>query len=90
MSGANHGQLQTWYEAERQGLLAKTTKKSWMVADDERLCPTCEDLGAAEPVGLHDQFVYTDDKLAFNVFDEPLYAPTQHPQCRCSMNLVMP
>ena len=78
---ANAGQVETWQEATRQGLLSKGTKKVWLTANDERLCPVCENLGNAEPVGLNEQFVYDDGTKAETVFGEPLHAPPQHPNC---------
>ena len=89
MSASNAGQRETWNESVRQGLLPRTAKKVWLTANDERLCPVCESLGNAEPVGLNEQFTFDDGTKASTVFNEPLYEPPQHPNCRCTMVLEL-
>lgn len=86
-TAANAGQMASWQEAQRQGLLSPETKKLWSVANDERLCPVCESIGAADSIPLNAQFRDDTGQLMTNVFGEPLFEPPQHPNCRCSLVL---
>jgi len=69
------GQLEAWKGAQDKGLIAETTEKEWLTADDERRCPQCE--------GLQGASVLIDD-----VFEGSLAGPPAHPRCRCTLVLT--
>lgn len=78
LSAANNGQVETWMEARRAGLIDQTFGKEWVVTPDELLCPICESLDN-QVVGLTEQFESDEaDAVAH---------PPAHPQCRCSLIL---
>jgi phage portal protein BeeE len=80
MTAANKGQHEAWDQAADKGLISKgTTQRIWIVADDDRLCDDCEQLGESEPIGLDD---------AFDNGGEQVDDPPAHPSCRCSQGLV--
>jgi SPP1 gp7 family putative phage head morphogenesis protein len=79
LTAANHGQLETWREAKRQGVLGREYRKQWVTTPDELLCPECEALDGVT-ADLHEEFVSADGTRAM--------APTLHPNCRCSMVLT--
>lgn len=78
MKAANEGQRQLWEQAQEEGLLGKNAKQEWIVGDDEKLCPICQDMDG-EQVGLDEDF---------NVDGEDLDGPPAHPNCRCTVALV--
>lgn len=79
MNAANEGQLQLWDQAAEDGLInPNTAQKEWIVGDDEKLCPICQDMDG-EQVGLDEDF---------NVDGEDIDAPPAHPNCRCTVALV--
>lgn len=79
--GSTEGQKQLWRFAVEQGVLIPSrTKRAWLVAADERLCPVCAPIPAGGPVALDQPFVDGDGN--------PTDGPPVHPNCRCSMKLV--
>lgn len=74
LRAANAGQLETWRQAEQQGLLTDP-KRKWIVSGDERTCPTCNGL-AGEIRGLSE------------MFSAGVMGPPAHPDCRCTTALV--
>ena len=73
---SNSGQIELWRQAITAGSLRRTMHKTWLVADDERLCPTCD--------------AYTDIHApVLEPFAENgLMAPPAHPACRCCTGLI--
>ena len=70
------GQIETWKQAFRKGLLDKTKMgKLWIVTDDDALCDECEELDG-EVVGIDEEFSSGDD------------GPPLHPNCRCAVGLA--
>jgi SPP1 gp7 family putative phage head morphogenesis protein len=78
MKAANEGQRQLWEQAQDKGLLGKNAQQEWIVGDDEKLCPICQDMDGVQ-VGLDEDF---------NVDGEDIDGPPAHPNCRCTVALV--
>lgn len=78
MQAANEASGIGWREAVAQGaVLQAELRRYWIVAADERLCPTCS------PVpGLNQQGVGLDD--LFTTPNGPVMHPPLHPRCRCT------
>lgn len=77
IASVNAGQLALWGEAVRTGGLPRNSQKVWVVTEDERLCPTCEELGAQGSIRWD------------RAFDGGgLFGPPAHPACRCAIALV--
>lgn len=74
MRASNQGQLLSWGQAVEEGLLTGREQKTWIVTDDERLCPECEELDG-ETVPLDEDFSNGED------------APPAHVLCRCNLGL---
>lgn len=73
MTAANLAQQQLWNAAIRQGHLPPDTKKVWITALDERVCPICKPM---------------DNKRAllttmFTTSAGVVLVPPVHPRCRC-------
>lgn len=81
MKAANQGQLDSWMQAQSEGLIPEDAQREWVVTDDERLCPLCSPVPARGPVGLYDPFTLGDGTH--------LMAPPAHPSCRCTVSLVV-
>lgn len=82
ISAANRGQQAVWEEARSQGLLDPVqTRRIWIVTPDDRLCPICEAIAAANPdgVGLTEPFQSPDLGAVMG--------PAAHPNCRCAVAL---
>lgn len=77
IASVNAGQLALWGEAVRVGGLPRNSQKVWIVTEDERLCPKCEELGAIGPIPWNSAF----DGVS-------LLAPPAHPACRCAVGLA--
>lgn len=80
MTAANEGQAEAWDQAVEAGLLNGDEKKTWIVADDQALCPICE--------GLADQTVAMDANFESPDSGEQFDGPPAHPRCRCTVGLV--
>lgn len=78
MRAANEGQQMLWEQAQSEGLLGPNAKQEWIVGDDEKLCPICQDMDG-EQVDLDEDF---------NVDGEDIDGPPAHPNCRCTVALV--
>lgn len=78
LAAANAGQLESWKEAKRQGLLDNTYGKKWVTTPDELLCDACEAMDE-QTVGFNEVFDNGEGGTA--------QFPPLHPQCRCSMVL---
>jgi len=84
MTASNQGVLDSWRQAQGDGLIPKGMQKQWIYAEgSSRTCPICEDLGESDPVPIDEQF-YSEE--ADDYFDRP----PAHPDCRCTMGLVQP
>lgn len=69
------GQLALWKQQVAAGMLPGDVLKEWIVTDDDRLCPECQDLdGNKVPLDLN--FVGGVD------------GPPLHPNCRCAFRLA--
>ena len=74
----NTGNEVAWTQAQKDGLLEKTAKKKWYT-NPIGACEVCLRL-SGKTVGL--------DKSFETFRGRPLYRPTAHPNCRCSMTVV--
>ena len=82
IDAVNFGQLELWQQAREQGLIDnKVARKNWLVTPDDKLCPYCRAMDGQKRK-LDEKFV--DPSGTF----EPVYTPTLHPFCRCSMYLT--
>ena len=81
---ANGGQQAVWQEARRQGLIAPTQRRIWVVTPDDRLCPICEAIASEnqDGVGMDEPFRSSD--VGAVMF------PPAHPSCRCATALELP
>lgn len=77
MRAANEGQQEAWSQAIDAGLLTGDEQQEWIASDDEDECDDCDALDG-ETVGLDDAFSDGSD------------GPPAHPNCRCTVGLVMP
>lgn len=77
MTAANTGQQRLWEDAVTAGLLrADRVRRKWIANEDELLERLCEAL-ADETVKLNEPF------------SDGTFMPPRHPNCRCSMALVI-
>lgn len=84
MTASNQGTLDSWRQAEREGLLPGGMKKRWIHADgSSRTCPICNELGDSDPVPV-------DEDFRSGVLGESFARPPAHPNCRCTVGLVRP
>lgn len=78
---AGAGREAAWAQAIERGLLdPRRWKRFWLVTDDDRLCPACENIPLYndEGVGFDEPFETDGDPI----MQEPL-----HPNCRCSISV---
>jgi SPP1 gp7 family putative phage head morphogenesis protein len=69
------GEHEAWRQAAEQGLLdTARTRRIWITAHDERVCPVCQPLNGVQ-VRLGEPFTGGID------------APPAHPRCRCSVGI---
>ena len=81
IDAVNFGQLELWNQAVDQKLIdPNTTYKQWYVTPDDKLCPYCRGMNGQKKK-LNELFI--DPSGTF----DPVYSPTLHPNCRCSMIL---
>lgn len=81
MTASNQGQMEAWKQAQAIGLLGDDAKRQWLVTPDERLCPICAPVPQRGPVGLQQPFTLGDNSQ--------IMVPPAHPQCRCTISLVL-
>ncbi len=74
MTALNEGQKAAWQVARERGLLPEGVLRVWLVAWDERLDPSCEEV-ADDETGLNEPF------------SNGSFGPPLHPLCRCSVGL---
>ena len=82
MSVANAAQQQLNEQAQEGGWLPPDQKRQWLVTPDSRLCEICAPIPGMNPGG-----VALDEP--FQTPDGPLDMPPRHPNCRCTLTLVM-
>jgi SPP1 gp7 family putative phage head morphogenesis protein len=70
-SAYNHGAYNATKDAQEKGYIGDC-KKTWLTADDERVCPICG--------GLDGESVNMDAKFSIDVD-----LPPAHPHCRCGV-----
>lgn len=75
IAASNEGQRELWEQMVEDGLLDASEQREWSVAEDDRLCPICEDLDG-QLAGLDEEFVTMDG--------ERVIGPPAHPNCRCA------
>lgn len=79
MKASNAGQQNLWDQAVEGGMLSGNEKKEWIVTPDDRLCAVCEPM---------DGVVVPMDE-PFDVNGELMLEPPVHPNCRCTVGLVL-
>lgn len=82
LRAAQEGQRQSFQQAVEQGVLVKDrTRRQWVTATDERVCPICAPMDGVTTT--------LDEPWATAI--GPVQTPTDtHPQCRCAVVLVFP
>jgi hypothetical protein len=91
---AQTSQFEYWQRLMNAGLIPPTSKRIWVVNDDDRLCEQCAPMDGAV-VAFHDNFQSSQLGLP----GEPLRDrpggvvesdyPPLHPMCRCFTSLVI-
>ena len=77
MGALNAGSRESWKQAQRAGLLTKTTRKAWMITPLDA-CPICTPLdGVSVPL---------DGMFSTSVGELP--GPPAHPSCRCVQEII--
>lgn len=74
----NFGQLEAVRQASEQGFFSGPVVKTWMTADDERVCYFCGPMDG-QTLDLEDTFPGATDRLPC------AYTPPAHPGCRCTV-----
>jgi len=82
MSVANAAQQQLNERAQDEGWLPADQKRAWLVTPDQRLCERCAPIPGMNPGG-----VALDEP--FQTPEGPTMLPPLHPQCRCTITLVL-
>jgi hypothetical protein len=77
MRASNAGQRASWSAAVADGHLSARSRKLWIVAPDDRLCPYCEPMDGVA-VGLD---------LKFDTGLGQVDGPPLHPNCRCTLGI---
>lgn len=75
MRAVHEGQREGWDQAVEEGLLTGDERRVWIVTDDEKLCPECEELDG-ETASLDGEYPGGYD------------GPPAHPNCRCTEGLA--
>lgn len=75
MMAVHQGQREAWDQAVDDGLLPEDAKRTWIVTDDDKLCPICEPLDG-ETADLDGEYV------------DSIEAPPAHPNCRCTEGIA--
>lgn len=76
MGALNAGSLESWKQAQRDGLLPANAKKKWIVTKDDALCPVCRPMKEQEQ-SFGKKFILPNGKKVM--------FPPAHPDCRCTM-----
>jgi len=81
LRAANAGQVETWRQAQAQGLLPDSMRMRWLVATDERVCQNCPRIPGMNPA---------DGVPVGQSFQTPygmVSSPPAHVLCRCAIGL---
>ena len=79
---AGMGREALWAQAVEEGLLNPiTTRRSWLVTPDDRLCPVCQAIPQMNPGGVR---LMEDFQSPVGLLDQE----PAHPNCRCSVVLT--
>lgn len=79
---ANAGNMLSWQDAARQGLIDKNAaQRIWVTNLDERTCPTCGPMDG-QVIAFSAEFEGTAGKNVVRAQYPPI-----HPSCRCTMSL---
>lgn len=87
---AGAGQLDSWREAETQGLLDPTEwVRVWhtVAEDDGRVCDDCLAMDGVEIEGFGGTFEDADGNAVTNTFGETMEYADMHPRCRCVVRI---
>jgi hypothetical protein len=85
MTASNQGTLDSWRQANNDGLLPGGMMKRWIAAVGSlRTCPICNELADHDPVPAIGG-VFTS-----GILGDSFEAPPAHPNCRCTVGLVRP
>ena len=72
MAAMNAGSLESYKQAQAEGLLEEDAGKEWMVTPDDALCEICAPM--------------TEEAVPLNeTFSNGLESPPAHPRCRCAL-----
>jgi len=82
INAVNAGQEEVWAQAMDQGLIDMEAKKRWVITPDDRLCPICRPIPKDNPGGV-------PIGAPFKTSVGPRMRPAAHPNCRCSLALVI-
>lgn len=77
---SQQGQQLAWLYNHRLGRLPADTRRVWLTAEDEKVCPVCGPLDNAR-VAVDEPFQSPYGKI---------WMPTLHPNCRCDVRLWIP
>lgn len=77
----NFGTQLLLMNAVQKGYLPPETRKVWVTAVDERVCPVCAPMDSVA-VGLHEQFTL-HPYVGVLSHESHLWVPPAHPNCRC-------
>lgn len=81
---ANDGQQSSWEQAASEGLIdTSRTRRVWIAADDERVCPICGALDETDAALTG----YFGLNLTRRNPRAIVFSPPAHPRCRCTMVL---
>lgn len=72
------GKQIVWMYAMRQGLIPETATRTWVTAEDEKVCPYCGPMHEVSQI-ISEPFEMPDGKK--------LWSPPVHPHCRCEAKL---
>ena len=70
-----------WMYGIQTGQIPSDSKREWVTADDERVCPSCGP--------MHGKKVKVNDRFKVPGYGKT-WSPPLHPNCRCDMKLVAP
>lgn len=74
MTAINQGRLSMWRQLAEDGALDEDSERTWLTADDERVCPICGP--------MHNVSIPLNGNYETSV--GVIEAPPAHPSCRCT------
>jgi SPP1 gp7 family putative phage head morphogenesis protein len=81
MDASNEGQQEAWDQAVDDGLLTGDEQQEWIATGDQKCCDSCDSMDG-QTVDLGEDFEDNDG--------ETYDGPPAHPNCRCTVGLVLP